>query len=193
MKIANDDWQYLLPFLICLMFFIITDIFRFVDKTSLAYWSGALINEPHRIITSHFIHGNENHLLLNTFGIVFARFCLKSLKLNNNYFFLLLISLLIPLQTIIFWLSDMLIFHNLMSLAIGFSGIIYGLNAFILLASLYGKREFIGFPIVLEKNRQVHQAVLTLTVIGFIWSLLPGISLNGHLSGFIAGSILFLL
>jgi len=35
--------------------------------------------------------------------------------------------------------------------------------------------------------------MMVLTGIGIIWSLLPGISLLGHLAGFIAGALLFLL
>ena len=80
-----------------------------------------------------------------------------------------------------------------MSLAIGFSGILYGVNAFILLASIYEKQRFIGLKIDLKKNQQIRQTMIVLTGIGIAWSLLPGISLLGHLAGFIAGVLLFLL
>ena len=80
-----------------------------------------------------------------------------------------------------------------MSLAIGFSGILYGVDVFILLASIYGKQCFLGLDIGLRKDQQIRQVMMVLTGIGIIWSLLPGISLLGHLTGFIAGALLFLL
>tara|TARA_Y100001968_G_scaffold244390_1_gene228449 strand:- start:475 stop:1068 length:594 start_codon:yes stop_codon:yes gene_type:complete len=192
-KVLQEDWQYLVPFIICTICFLATDLFGIIEKTSVAYWSGGLLVEPHRIITSHFIHADAKHLLANTFGIAVARYCLKILKLNSNSFFILLIGLLIPLQTLIFWLIDIFFFKNPMSLAFGFSGIIYGVDAFILLSSIFGKKRFIVWKIYLEKDQQIRQTMIVLTTLGITWSLFPGISLIGHLSGFLAGSILFLL
>jgi len=192
-KVPLDDWQYLLPFLTCSICFVATDLFGIIEKTRFAYWSGGLLVEPYRIITTHFMHGDTQHLLANTFGIVVARYCLKGLRLKGNSFFLLLVSLLIPCQTLIFWFVDIFFFKNPMSLAIGFSGILYGVDVFILLASIYGKQRFIGLEIGLRKDQQIRQTMMVLTGIGIIWSLLPGISLLGHLAGFIAGALLFLL
>ncbi len=192
-KIAKDDWQYLLPFIGYSICFVATDLFGIIEKTSFAYWSGGLLVEPYRIITMHFIHEDAKHLLANTFGIVIARYCLKGLKLKGSSFFLLLVGLLIPLQTLIFWFVDIFFFKNPMSLAIGFSGILYGVDAFILLASIYGKQSFVGLNIDLKKDQQVCQTMVVLTSIGIAWSLLPGISLLGHIAGFIAGALLFLL
>tara|TARA_B100000700_G_C14862872_1_gene769532 strand:- start:85 stop:678 length:594 start_codon:yes stop_codon:yes gene_type:complete len=191
-KVPKDDWQYLLPCLACAICFAATDLFGIIDKANFAYWSGVLISEPYRLITTHFIHGDANHLLANTFGIVVARYCLKSLKLKGSYFFLLLIGLLIPLQTLIFWFLDLFFFRNPMSLALGFSGILYGVNAFILLGSIYGKKRFYGIKIGLKKDRKTLQTMLVITSMGLVWSLLPGISLLGHLAGFISGAFLFL-
>ena len=192
-KVSKDDWQYLLPFLACSICFVATDLFGIIEKTKFAYWSGVLLVEPYRIITTHFIHGDAKHLLANTFGIVVARYCLKSLKLKGNSFFLLIVSLLIPLQTLIFWFLDIFFFRNPMSFAIGFSGILYGVDAFILLASIYEKQRFIGLKIDLKKNQQIRQTMILLMGIGIAWSLLPGISLLGHLAGLIAGVLIFLL
>ena len=91
------------------------------------------------------------------------------------------------------WWVDIFFFRNLMSFAVGFSGIIYGVDAFILLASIYGKQRFIGLNIGLKKNQQIRQTMMVLTSVGIAWSLLPGISLLGHSTGFIAGGLLFLL
>jgi len=192
-KIAKDDWQYLLPFIACSICFIATDLVGVIEKTRFAYWSGALLIEPYRIITTHFIHADAKHLLANTFGIVVARYCLKALRLKGDFFFLLLVGLLIPFQTLIFWLMDIFFFRNPMSLALGFSGIIYGIDAFILLASIYGKQTFVGLNIDLIKDQQIKQTMIILTGAGIAWSFMPGISLLGHLAGFIAGALLFLI
>ena len=190
--ISKNEWQYIFPFLICTICFAITDIFGFIEKTIFAYLSGGLLIEPYRIVTSHFIHADINHLLANILGIVIARHFLNTLVLKNNYFFLLLISLLIPLQTFIFWLIDVYIVRNQTSIAIGFSGVLYGVYAFILLTSIYGKKRFLGLWCGLKKEKGITKLMFLFTGIGLLFSLIPGVSLVGHLSGFIAGALLFL-
>ncbi len=192
-NISKDDWQYLIPFLICFVAFIGTDIFGLIDRLNFAYWSGKLLSQPHRIITSHFFHGDFRHLLLNTGGIIISRYFFMTLGLSSRSFFLTLIVSLIPVQVFLNWLYDIFVARNLMSLSLGFSGILYGIDAFILLASIYGKKTFLGVQIGLRSNYQCRQTMTVLTVIGVLYSFGPGISLIGHLSGFAAGSILFLL
>ena len=80
-----------------------------------------------------------------------------------------------------------------MSIAVGFSGILYGVDAFILLSSIYEKNRFVGLDIGLRKDQQIPQTMIVLTTIGIAWSFLPDISLLGHLTGFMAGALLFLL
>jgi len=192
-NISKNDWQYILPLLICTISFAATDLFGLIEKTMFAYWSGALIIEPYRILTSHFIHADINHLVANIFGIVISRYFLKTLGLKHNYFFLLLICFLIPLQTFIFWFIDIFLYGNQLSLAIGFSGVLYGVNAFILLTSIYGKKRSLGLFCGLKKEKGTTKSMLLLMGVGIIWSLLPGVSLVGHLSGFISGALLFLI
>ena len=192
-KIPKNDFQFLIPFLVCLICFAVTEFFENIDKINFAYWSGGLFSQPYRIITTHFIHSNINHLLANAFGIVVARFCLKSLSLKSDSFFLLLVSLLIPIQSLILGIIDIYLFKNPMSIAIGFSGIIYGVNGFILLTSIYGKKHFLGLNINLKKEKNVRQIMIVLIILGICWSLFPNISLLGHLSGLISGAFLFLL
>jgi len=191
--VSRDDWQYLIPFLICLIAFIATDILGLFDKSNIVYWSGGLLAQPHRILTAHFFHGDFGHLLLNTGGIIIARNFFRTLGLSNRSFFLILIAFLIPLQVSINWFYDIFVARNPMSLALGFSGIIYGIDAFILLASIYGKQTFLGVQIGLSRNYQCRQTMTILTVMGVLYSFAPGISLMGHLSGFAAGAFLFLL
>ena len=76
---------------------------------------------------------------------------------------------------------------------IGASGIVYALFGFILLTSFYGKSYFFGKEIGLKSNFEVQKMSKTLCFLGLIFSFLPGVSLLGHLSGFIAGCFLFLI
>ena len=190
-KVSRDDWQYLLPFLACTICFITTDLFGILEKTSFAYWSGRLLFEPYRIITSHFFHGDVNHLLASFSGIIVVRYFLKALKLTSNYFFIAFISLMIPLQTFILWFLDIFVIGNYMSLVIGFSGILFGMDAFILMTTIYGKKRFLSFKCNLKKDLQLFRSIFILTGIGIIWSFLPGISFLGHMSGLLAGFLLF--
>ena len=190
-KVSEDDWQYLLPFLACTICFVTTDLFGSLEKISFAYWSGRLLFEPYRIFTSHFFHGDVNHLLANISGIIVVRYFLKALRLRNNYFFIAFISLMIPLQTFILWCLDMFVFGNPMSLVIGFSGILFGMDAFILMTTIYGKKRFFLLKCNFKKDPRLFNSISILTGIGIIWSFLPGISFLGHMSGLFAGFLLF--
>ena len=76
--------------------------------------------------------------------------------------------------------------------ALGFSGIIYALFGFLLLTSFYGKSYFLGKKISLISNYEVQKISRTICIVGLIFSFLPGISLLGHISGFVAGCLIFL-
>ena len=192
-KVSKDDWQYFAPFVVCTICFFASDLFGMIDKTSIAYWSGRLLYEPYRIITSHFFHGDFNHLLANISGIIVARYFLKSLSLQSNYFFLVFVALIMPLQAFICWCIDIFVYKNPMSLAIGFSGVLFGIDAFILMTTIYGKKKFIYIRCELKKDPRLFKSISLLTGIGIIWSFLPGISLLGHISGLLAGFLLFWL
>ena len=112
-KVSNDDWQYFAPFLICTICFIATNVVGIVEKSSVAYWSGRLLIEPYRVVTNHFFHGDINHLLANISGIILARYFLKALRLRSDYFFVMIIALLIPLQTFICWCIDIFVLATL--------------------------------------------------------------------------------
>ena len=192
-KVSKDDWQYVAPVLACTICFIATDFLGMIDKTSVAYWSGRLLYEPYRMITSHFFHGNFNHLLANISGIIVARYFLKALSLKSDYFFLAFIVLIMPLQAFICWCIDILFYRNPMSLAIGFSGVLFGIDAFILMSTIFGKKHFVYIGCELRKDPRLLKSISVLTGIGIIWSFLPGISLLGHMSGLLAGFLLFWL
>ena len=192
-KVAKGDWQYFFPFLVCTICFIASNFLGIIDKTSVAYWSGRLLAEPYRIITPHFFHGNLNHLLANISGIIVARYFLSALKLRSNYFLFLFITIMIPLQIFLCWLVDIFVFRNPMSLAIGFSGILFGVDAFILLTTIFGKKRFLFIECHMNRNLKFLKPISFLTAIGIIWSFLPGVSLLGHMSGLVSGFFLFWL
>ena len=77
--------------------------------------------------------------------------------------------------------------------ALGFSGIIYALFGFLLLTSFYGKNNFLGKEIGFKSNYEVQKMSKTICLIGLIFSFLPGVSLLGHISGFVTGCFLFLM
>ncbi len=191
-KVSKADWQYITPFFACTICFLATNLFQ-IDEHSIAYWSGKLTSEPYRIFTSHFFHGNFNHLLSNISGIIVVRFFLKALRLRSDYFFYLFIVLMIPLQTLICWCVDMYIYGNLNSLTIGFSGILFGMDAFILMTTIFGKKRFLFIKCEMIKNSNLVKSISLLTGLGVIWSFFPGISFLGHMSGLIAGFFLFWL
>tara|TARA_Y100001968_G_scaffold301912_1_gene314672 strand:- start:476 stop:1063 length:588 start_codon:yes stop_codon:yes gene_type:complete len=190
-KVSKDEWQYIAPFLVCFCCFFATEVLGIIDKTSFAYWSGRLFYEPYRIFTSHFFHGDFNHLLANISGIIVARYFLKSLRLESDFFFLAFIALIIPLQTLISWYIDIFVNSNPMSLAIGFSGVLFGMYAFILMTTIFGKKNFLFIRCKLRKNPRLLKSITVLTGIGIIWSLMPGVSLIGHISGLLSGFLLF--
>ena len=192
-KVSNDDWQYFIPVLACTICFIATDFLGLIEKTSFAYWSGRLLAEPYRIITSHFVHGDINHLLANISGIIVARYFLKVLRLRSDFFLLAIIALLIPLQVFICWFVDIFFYSNPMSLSIGFSGILFGIDSFIFMTSIYGKKRFLFIKCEMNKNIHLVKPISLLTGIGIAWSFLPGISFLGHMSGLLAGFLLFWL
>ena len=186
------DYQYLLISSALIAIWMMTDIFGLIEKNNWVFWSKIMQYEPHRFFTSTIIHSDAEHLLLNLGGIVVARAIFKRLGMRNNYLFLLLTIFLIPSSTLLMWIWERVVV-NRNSAALGFSGVIYGIDAFLLLCGIYGKNRFFGIPLNIYKNYQVQQSMIVLTIIGQIWNFSGGVSIVGHNSGFVAGIILFLI
>ena len=118
------------------------------------------------------------------------------LGIESRFFYFKFILICSYLNFFIIWVYEKILsFFNFYPnyAALGFSGIIYALFGFLLLTSFYGKSYFLGKEINFKPNYEVQKMLKTICLIGLIFSFLPGVSLIGHLSGFIAGCFLFLL
>ena len=154
------------------------------------------IRDSYRIFTSILVHADLNHLLSNLGGIIITRYFLIRFGIKSRFFYLKFILICSFLNFFIIWFYEKILsyFNIYPSYAVlGFSGIIYALFGFLLLTSFYGKKYFLGKEIGLKSNYEVQKMLKTICLIGLILSFLPGVSLLGHLCGFVAGCFLFLI
>ena len=193
MKIINRETQFYIPAFLCILLYLLINFKRFFLVSDFAYWSSNLINQPYRLLSYSFVHKDFNHLLSNLFGIVVIRYCLINLNLKNIFLFFYLIILLIPIQTFYLFIIDNYIFYNPNHLLVGFSGIIFGSFSFIWLSSLYGKEYILNIFIGLKKDYEINKLMIVFLCLGIVYSLLPGISLSGHIAGILSGFIIFFL
>ena len=193
MKIINKEAQYIVPSALCILLFITINLKRFFLISDFSYWSSNLLNQPYRILSYSFVHKDFNHLLSNLFGIVVVRYCFINLKLKNRFLFFYLIILLIPIQTFYLFFVDNFLFYDPNHLLIGFSGILFGSFSFIWLSSIYGKKYIFNIFIGLKKNYEIKKLMTIFMLLGLVYSLLPGISLSGHVAGILSGFFIFFL
>ena len=195
--ISKYDWQYIVSGFFLISVFIFTDLIRVFDKDFFYYVPRLISNQPYRIFTSILVHADLNHLLSNLGGIIITRYFLMRLGMESRFFYLKFILICSFLNFLIIWAYEkiLLYFFNVYQnyAALGFSGIIYALFGFLLLSSFYGKNYFLGKRINLTSNFEIQKMSKTICLIGLIFSFLPGVSLMGHISGFISGCFLFLI
>ena len=196
-SISKYDWQYIISGLSLISVFVFTDLIGVFDKEFFYYAPKLITAQPYRIYTSILVHADLNHLLSNLGGIIITRYFLMRLGIESRFFYLKFIVICSFLNFFIIWVYEKILsyFFNIYPdyAALGFSGIIYALFGFLLLSSFYGKNYFLGKKIGLKSNFEVQKMSKTICLIGLIFSFLPGVSLLGHLSGFISGCFLFLI
>ena len=196
-SISKYDWQYIFCASLLILVFIFTDLIKFFDKEYLYYMPRLISDQPYRIYTSILIHKDLNHLLSNLGGIIITRYFLMRLGIESSFFYIKFILICSFCNFLIIWLFEkiLLYFFNLYTnyAALGFSGIIYGLFGFLLFTSFNGKSYFLGKKINLKSNFEIQRMLKTICLIGLIFSFLPGVSLLGHISGFVAGCFLFFI
>tara|TARA_B100000161_G_scaffold157547_1_gene112297 strand:+ start:636 stop:1241 length:606 start_codon:yes stop_codon:yes gene_type:complete len=196
-SISKFDWQYLVTGFLLISIFIFTDLNGVVEKEYFYFVPKLINDQPYRILTSILIHADLNHLLSNLGGIIITRYFLMKLRIESGFFYPKFILISSFLNFFNIWVYERILsyFFNTHPnyAALGFSGIIYALFGFLLLTSFYGKSYFLGKKIGLKSNYEVQKMLKTICVLGLIFSFLPGVSLLGHLSGFVAGCFLFLI
>ena len=196
-SISKYDWQYILSASLLISVFILTDLIGVIDKEYFYFVPKLISDQPYRIFTSILVHADLNHLLSNIGGIIITRYFLMRLGIESRFFYLKFILICSFLNFFIIWFYEKILSYFLNFYpnyaALGFSGIIYALLGFLLLTSFYGKKYFLGKEIGFKSNYEVQKMSKTICLIGLIFSFLPGVSLLGHLSGFIAGCFLFLI
>ena len=195
-SISKYDWQFLATGFFLISVFIFTDLIGVIDKEYFYFVPRLISDQPHRIFTSTLIHADLNHLLSNLGGIIMTRYFLKKLGIKSKFFYLKFIFICAFFNFFIIWFYERILsyFNIYPNYAIlGFSGIIYALFGFLLLTSFYGKKNFLGKKIGFKSNYEVQKMSKIICLIGLIFSFLPGVSLFGHLSGFIVGCFLFLI
>ena len=195
-SISKYDWQYLVTGIFLISVFIFTDLIEVINKEYFYYVPRLISDQPHRIFTSILIHADLNHLLSNLGGIIITRYFLMRLGIESRIFYLKFILICSFLNFFLIWFYERILsYFNIYPnyAALGFSGIIYALFGFILLTSIYGKNNFLGKGIGFKSNYEVQKMSKTICLIGLTFSFLPGVSLLGHLSGFITGCFLFLI
>ena len=196
-SISKNEWQYILSASLLLIVFILTDLIGVIDKEYFYFVPKLISDQPYRIFTSILVHADLNHLLSNIGGIIITRYFLMRLGIESRFFYLKFILICSFLNFFIIWVYEKILLYFLNFYpnyaSLGFSGIIYAFFGFLLLTSFYGKSHFLGSEIDLKKNYEIQKMSKTICLIGLIFSFLPGISLLGHLSGFVAGCFLFLI
>ena len=196
-SISKYDWQYILSASLLILVFILTDLIKVFNKEFLYFVPRLISDQPYRIFTSILIHADLNHLLSNLGGIIITRYFLMRLGIESRSFYLKFILICSFFNFFIIWFYEKILsyFFNFYPnyAAMGFSGIIYALFGFLLLTSFYGKHYFLGKKICLKSNFEVQKMSKTICLIGLFFSFLPGVSLLGHLSGFVAGFFLFFI
>ena len=190
-ELFKREHQFFLLIILCFISFVFINILGTIKISQIAYSSGYLIKEPYRILLYNFVHKDLNHLVSNVFGIIIIRYCFIKLKIKSSNLFYYLTILIIFLQTFILYLIDHFLVNKYDYFLIGFSGIVFGVNAYLMLVSYFGSNKFFNKFISLKRNYYIFRLNLFILSFGFIYSLLPGVSLKGHLSGAISGLIIF--
>jgi len=195
-SISKYDWQYIISGFFLILVFIFTDLIRVIDKEYFYFVPRLISDQPYRIFSSILIHADLNHLLSNLGGIIITRYFLIRVGIKSRFFYLKFIFICSFLNFFVIWFYEKILsYFNIYPnyAALGFSGIVYALFGFLLLTSFYGKSYFLGEEIDFKSNYEVQKMSKTICLIGLSLSFLPGVSLLGHLSGFIAGCFLFLI
>lgn len=160
---------------ISLVFFVLQHV---VDEFTAHMWFVPLFagDEPHRFLTSAFVHSPQNilHLAFNMYALWIVGPFLEQMLGRARYLALYILSALGG-STAVLLLANT--FDAMMTPVVGASGAIFGLFAAVLIVMRRVGRQATQIFIVIALN----------VVIGFV---VPGISWQGHMGGLVIGGIL---
>jgi len=191
--IIKRDHQFFLLIILCCISFVFINILGIKEISQAAYSANYIIKEPYRIFLYNFVHKDLNHLVSNIFGIIIIRYCFINLKIKSSNLFYYLTILIIFLQTFMLYIIDNFLLNKSDHFLIGFSGIVFGVNAYLMMASYFGNNRFFMNIIGLKRNFYIFRLNTFILIFGFIYSLLPGISLEGHFCGALSGLLIYYL
>ncbi len=175
--------SFLVPAIISILVFIGIQLFRVIFDTSLlnsaiifgAYYKAyiTIFHQVHRFLTAGFVHTSVLHLFFNLMALFDMAVIAEKYYGKNKTLLIMFISIII---------GNICVFiGNGNIIAVGLSGGIFGIfGALIIMFALKGFFKIPAF------RRQIFRTVYMNVII----SLMPGISLLGHLGGFVAGIML---
>ena len=140
-----------------------------------AYYKESIVvcHEYYRFITAGLLHLDFFHLLVNMIALKSLGTIVEKRFGRYNFLLILLISI-IGGNLFVFMMNNNI-------LVIGISGGLYGLMASILV---------LLFESGLYRVPQIRMNIISILLMNLLISLMPGISLAGHLGGFIFGLLL---
>ena len=125
----------------------------------------------YRIVTCAFLHGSLEHIFVNMVSLYNIGSYVEEYMGSKKYIIVVLVSLLTSGLAVVFLSPPR-------TLTVGFSGVIFGLfGAFISIMIITGAIH----------NRSVYSMVMRMLIPNIIISIMPGVSWQGHLGGFIGG------
>lgn len=174
----------------CVVVFIVLEVLG-MTQGYMAYNAGILTPQSilegryYTLLTSMFMHGDIMHLLCNMVTLCYVGFTMEhifgSLRFSIIYFFAGLVGGII-------WYAIMTFTGQLNTGVVGASGALFGLFGayFYLLV-----REWLS-PVVFRSAPTIDdvRGVASLLIVNIVIGFAPGISMEGHLGGLLAGFII---
>lgn len=168
--------------LICVVYFLFASFIKFsIGNESVAailagaYYKMNVVSafEYWRLFTSGFLHVDFFHLFMNMMALFNVGTVVERIFKRSHYAIILIASILV---------GNLFVFiAHANSVGLGISGGIFGLlGAYIVYLYAYGA----------FKNKMILANFIQLLTVNILISLMPGISLLGHLGGFVTGILL---
>lgn len=175
--------SFLVPAIISILIFIAVRVFAFVYETSLlnsaiifgAYYKAyiTIFHQVYRFLTAGFVHTSLLHLFFNLMALFDMAMLAEKYYGKNKT--LLMLSLGVIIGNVCVFIGN----GNV--IAVGLSGGIFAIFGALLV--MFGLKGYFKIP-------AFRRQILRTLYMNFIISLMPGISLLGHLGGFITGIML---